>query len=87
MTRSYSTFYERADGTDVTCYYTLSGGQPASGEFGPPEHYSPAEPVEVSIGDCWPDNPPGKIPMTLTDDEYDDLRDQILGDLPDPDFE
>jgi hypothetical protein len=86
MNRSYSTFYERADGTDVTCYYTLSGGQPASGEFGPPEHYSPAEPVEVAVGDCWL-SLGGSDPMTLTDDEYDDLRDQILGDLPDPDFE
>lgn len=51
---SRSRIFIRDDGeTELEVDYTFRPGSAPSGEYGPPEHYDPGEPAEVTIEAAW----------------------------------
>lgn len=70
MSRS-RTFLRDDRETEVEVDYSTSGGEPASGMFGPPEDYDPGSAFEVEIESIRPipDDKPGVEDIQLTEAE------------------
>lgn len=71
--------------TEVEVDYELRGGSAPSGLFGPPEHYDPGSPPEVTITDCWIEriDAAGMAfteKVTLTDAEIERFETEVLED-------
>jgi hypothetical protein len=52
---TYTRYWSLSDEnqTQVEVFYTYEPGEPASGQYGPPEYYDPGSGPEIEIEEVW----------------------------------
>jgi hypothetical protein len=69
--------------TELEVDYEVRGGSEPSGMFGPPEHYDPGEPPEVTVTGAWllaDANNPDAPEVELTDAERERFEQEVIED-------
>lgn len=69
--------------TELEVDYEVRGGSEPSGMFGPPEHYDPGEPPEVTVIGAWllaDANNPDAPEVELTDAERERFEQEVIQD-------